>query len=125
MPTYLTPGVYFEELSAPEGPWPTRYVPRPSPELDAVPKPRWLDVSAPAAFIGHAEEGPLDEPVYVSRWEGFAMQFGPEAGSGHLHDAVRGFFANGGQGCYVLRVEPEPHAFVEGTGPSALGRLPN
>lgn len=58
-----------------------------------------------AAFIGVAQDGPLNEPVKLTSWEGFLSNFGrlPVQGS-YLWYAVRGYFQNGGQVCYVVRV---------------------
>lgn len=57
-----------------------------------------------AAFIGVAREGPIRIPTKLASWEQFLATFGkvPPAGS-YLWYAVRGFFQNGGQVCYVVR----------------------
>ena len=57
-----------------------------------------------AAFIGAAERGPLDEPTRLTTWDQFRAQFGESPLTGfYLWHAVRGFFENGGQVCYVVR----------------------
>ena len=57
-----------------------------------------------AAFIGITREGPIRIPIKVTSWEQFVATFGklPPQGS-YLWYAVRGFFQNGGQVCYVVR----------------------
>ena len=57
-----------------------------------------------AAFVGMARGGPIGTPTKVTSWEQFLAAFGklPATGS-FLWYAVRGFFQNGGQVCYVVR----------------------
>ena len=57
-----------------------------------------------AGFIGVAREGPIRVPTKVTSWEQFLAAFGklPPQGS-YLWYAVRGFFQNGGQVCYIVR----------------------
>ena len=57
-----------------------------------------------AAFVGITRDGPLNLPTKVASWEQFLATFGklPPQGS-YLWYAVRGFFQNGGQVCYVVR----------------------
>jgi len=84
-----TPGVYLEELS-----------PAPLDEFyTGVP-----------AFLGFAHASAPDPvPAYEARlltfWPDFEKHFGrPDS---NISDAVRGFFANGGRRCYVVRLEGE------------------
>jgi hypothetical protein len=57
-----------------------------------------------AAFIGIAERGPLNEPTKITSWPGFQTVFGALPAQGaYLWYAVRGYFENGGQVCYVVR----------------------
>lgn len=85
MLAYRTPGVYFE----------------------------WLDTRAPAlvplrtdiaGFVGIAASGPLHMPVKVGSLTQFMSIFGGHTPQGYLAYAVEGFFANGGQTCWVVRV---------------------
>src|SRR5262249_4999165 len=62
------------------------------------------------AFIGRAAQGPVDGqgaavPQMLTLWPQFAEYFGAPPADGYLADAVRGFFANGGGPCYVLRLD--------------------
>lgn len=57
-----------------------------------------------AAFIGVASRGMMDEPTKITSWDRFRELFGNEPVPGFfLWYAVRGFFENGGQVCYIVR----------------------
>lgn len=81
----------------------------PAPALDET-LPR-MDI---ALFVGFAQSGPLNLPVVLTSLPEFESIFGgpvtlaPQADGqpvfGALHDAVRGFFAQGGQRLWVVRV---------------------
>jgi uncharacterized protein len=69
------------------------------------------DVPVPAAvrtdvagFIGIAERGPDHQPVRIASWSQFQAVFGGYDPRGWLAYAVNGFFANGGDACWVVRV---------------------
>jgi phage tail sheath protein FI len=79
---YLTPGVYPQDVY-------------PNP-------PRSLVTGVPA-FLGLAASGPL-APQRLAVWTQFEALYGSNVPL-HLADAVRGFFANDGAVCYVLRLE--------------------
>jgi phage tail sheath protein FI len=68
-----------------------------------VPPPLAIANAAVAGFVGIAEKGPVGVPTRVTGWHGFVAAFGC-ARDGYLADAVRGFFANGGEACWVVRV---------------------
>jgi uncharacterized protein len=93
MPSYLTPGVYVEE------------VPSASKPIEGV-------GTSVAAFVGLAPGGPLNTPVQISNWTQFARTFGdptrddgsPYMKGAYLAYAVAGFFDNGGSMCWVVRV---------------------
>lgn len=80
-----TPGVYFETRDT------------------AI---RGLDVVRTdiAGFVGIAWRGPLHTPIRLESWNQFLTHFGGPIAAGHLALAVRGFFANGGRTCWVVRV---------------------
>lgn len=65
-----------------------------------------VDLSA-AAFVGLASQGPVATPVAIGGATEFSRVFGLWT-PGHLGDAVRTFFANGGQRLYVLRLAELP-----------------
>jgi Bacteriophage tail sheath protein len=80
-----TPGVYFE------------HVDRGRPAIG----PLRTDI---AGFVGYTERGPLLLPVKLTSWREYVALFGEPLAVAHLGEAVRGFFANGGATCYVVRV---------------------
>ena len=69
-----------------------------------------------AGFFGFAERGPLPDPsetdpgkraqaaVKLNSWNDFRVIFGGFLPYSYLAYAVRGFFATGGQTCYVARI---------------------
>ncbi len=93
MPTYLTPGVYVEE------------VPSASKPIEGV-------GTSIAAFVGLAPGGPVNVPMRISNWTQFARIYGdqnePDNGpfmpGSYLAHSVYGFFQNGGALCWIVRV---------------------
>src|SRR5687767_2304299 len=81
-PTY--PGVYIEEFT-------------PGAPIQGV-------GTSTAAFIGATRRGPIRTPTKITSWDSFKAQFGAQPVPGFfLWYAVRGFFENGGQVCYIVR----------------------
>ena len=85
MPTYLSPGVYVEEIDSGSRP------------IEGV-------GTAVAAFVGIAEAGPFNEPTLVTNWSQFTSNFGDFVPGSYLAHAVYGFFQNGGGACYIVRI---------------------
>ena len=85
MPTYLSPGVYVEEVDSGSRP------------IEGV-------GTAVAAFVGLAVDGPFNTPTLVSNWTQFTSAFGDFAAGTYLAHAVYGYFQNGGGNCYVVRI---------------------
>ncbi len=91
--SYLTPGVYVEE------------VPSANKPIEGV-------GTSIAAFVGLAPGGPVNRPTRISNWTQFANIFGdpanPENGpfmeGAYLAHSVYGFFQNGGSLCWIVRV---------------------
>lgn len=79
------PGVYFE----------------PSEQRIA---PLELGETGVPVFLGITRRGPLDRPVRLTSEARFVELFGEPLPDGYLGPALRGFFDNGGEDCYVLRV---------------------
>lgn len=105
MPTYVTPGVYFETVDAP-------------PEVRAL----RTDV---AAFVGIAERGPLHTPTRIESWEQFVSAFGGLQTYAFLAYSVKAFFENGGRTCFIVRVADERAASAsvvieDGLGPALV-----
>src|SRR5664279_1925021 len=88
MPTYLSPGVYVEEV-------------------DSGSRPIQGVGTAVAAFVGLAEQGPFNEPTLVSNWTQFATTFGGFVAGSYLAHSVYGYFMNGGGNCYIVRIGDE------------------
>ena len=65
-----------------------------------------------AGFVGMAAKGPLDVPKRISSWDEFVDVYS-SADIEHLSNAVEGFFLNGGQTCYVVRVAHRPREGME------------
>ncbi len=63
-----------------------------------------LGLTGIPGFIGVTQRGPTNKPVRINSEAHFEQVYGALEESGFLRDAVRGFFANGGRFCYVLRV---------------------
>ena len=85
MPTYLSPGVYVEEVEASSRP------------IEGV-------GTAVAAFVGLATAGPFNKATLVTNWSQFTQTFGEFAEGSYLAHAVYGYFLNGGGACYVVRI---------------------
>ncbi|MGH2608756.1 MAG: phage tail sheath family protein, partial [Tepidiformaceae bacterium] len=82
--TYLTPGVYVEEVD------------RGSKPIEGV-------GTAVAAFVGVAERGPIGTPTMIPNWTRFTETFGGFVPGAYLAHAVYGYFNNGGGLCFVVR----------------------
>jgi uncharacterized protein len=62
-----------------------------------------LNDTRTAAFVGLTVKGPLDVPQRIGSWDEFLEVFG-SGEVGYLAKSVEGFFLNGGETCYVVRV---------------------
>ncbi|WP_405059087.1 phage tail sheath family protein [Kribbella sp. NBC_01505] len=85
MPTYLSPGVYVEEVEAGSRP------------IEGV-------GTSTAAFVGFAAKGPVNTPTLVTNWTQFTQVFGDFVEGSYLAHAVYGYMTNGGSACYVVRI---------------------
>jgi phage tail sheath protein FI len=88
MPEYLYPGVYVEEV-------------------DTGNKPIEGVSTSTVGFLGVAERGPL-QATLITSFSDFTNIFGKyvsdSQGDHYLAYAVEGFFQNGGERCFVMRV---------------------
>lgn len=84
MPEYLSPGVYVEEI-----------------EIGA--KPIEGVSTSTAGFLGPTERGP-ENPLLITGFEQFKRVYGSYLPNSFLARGVEGFFANGGQRCFVGRI---------------------
>jgi phage tail sheath protein FI len=97
------PGVYIEEFA-------------PAPPIQGV-------GTSTAAFIGPAARGELNTPTKLTSFDAFKSIFGDRPLNGFfLWYAVRGFFENGGQVCYIVRASRGRYA---GLGFGAANPLQN
>jgi len=85
MPTYLSPGVYVEEVPAASRP------------IAGV-------GTAVAAFVGFADQGPINEPTLVTNWTQYTTAFGDITEGFAMAKAVYGYFNNGGGRAYIVRL---------------------
>jgi uncharacterized protein len=76
-------------------------------------KPLTVSDTRVAGFVGLAARGPLDEPVLLGGWNEFLDIYG-HSNESYLARAVEGFFLNGGQTCYVVRVAHRARAGADG-----------
>ncbi len=88
MPTYLSPGVYVEEVDSGSRP------------IEGV-------GTAVAAFVGLAETGPFNTPTLVPNWTEFVRNFGGFVEGSYLAQSVYAYFQNGGGNSYVVRIGQE------------------
>lgn len=98
MPTYLTPGIYVEEVSTGSRP------------IEAV-------GTSTAAFIGVAPnpDARLHEAFGINNWSQFIKEYSNEgASSTPLAQAVYGFFQNGGGRCYIVNIGPKKELVGDG-----------
>ncbi|MGW1410661.1 phage tail sheath family protein [Streptomyces sp. NPDC002403] len=107
MPSYLTPGVYVEEVQSGARP------------IEGV-------GTAVAAFVGFAESGPFHQPTLVTNWDQYVQIFGTFTADTYLTPAVYGYFANGGGAAYIVRIggpaQDSAQQSVSGpAAPAALG----
>ncbi len=107
MPTYLTPGVYVEEVSSGNKP------------IEGV-------ATAVAAFVGLLPGGPINKPMRISNWTQFSNIYtdpqhpenGPFMEGSYTAHSVYGYFQNGGGIAWIIRVGSERGA------PAAQAALP-
>src|SRR5690554_3573259 len=88
MPSYLSPGVYIEEI--PSG----------SKPIEGV-------GTSTAVFLGYTLHGPQDTPTLISSWDDYDKQFGglrPGSPQDLMGRAVYAYYQNGGSKAYVVRI---------------------
>ncbi|MGV9712389.1 phage tail sheath family protein [Gordonia sp. NPDC003424] len=105
MPSYLSPGVYVEEV-------------------DSGSRPIAGVGTAVAAFVGLAEKGPFDQPTLVTNWTQFTNTFGGFLANTSLAQSVFAYFQNGGGNCYIVRIGQGPDPSTNGSGPRELAAAP-
>jgi len=106
MPTYLSPGVYVEEVPAGSRP------------IEGV-------GTAVAAFVGLTSQGEFNQPTLVTSWTQFSQKFGDFVPDTYVAHAVYGYFLNGGGAAYIVRIGNDGNGAGRGskalpTGPQAM-----
>ena len=105
MPTYLSPGVYVEEVDSGSRP------------IEGV-------GTAVAAFVGLAEDGPFNAPTLVPNWTEYVRNFGGFVEGSYLAQSVYAYFQNGGGNCYVVRIGQASSSNGGGGGRRAIAAGP-
>src|SRR5512145_767785 len=85
MPEYLTPGVYIEEFEIGGKP------------IEGV-------STSTTGFLGLTQRGPTSLVKAVVGFPEFVRYYGSYLDESYLAYAVEGFFANGGQRCFIGRI---------------------
>jgi uncharacterized protein len=116
MPSYLTPGIYMEEVD------------RGTKPIEAV-------GTAVAAFIGYTEKASttkqgqvvslVGKPTLVTNWSQYVNSFGGFIQGAYLPDAVFGYFANGGSVCYIVSLKTLGAAVGDASAKAAMAALPD
>src|SRR6266496_2269260 len=83
--SYLSPGVYVEEVD------------RGSKPIEAV-------GTNTVGFLGESMMGPSNQAVLITNWSQYVKTYGDFTQSTHLAHAVYGFFNNGGSRAFVVNV---------------------
>jgi phage tail sheath protein FI len=96
MPSYLSPGIYMEEVD------------RGTKPIEAV-------GTAVAAFIGYTDKAVdmkdgkalslVGKPTLVTNWTQYTQKFGGFVKGAYTPDSVYGYFANGGSICYIVSLK--------------------
>jgi phage tail sheath protein FI len=83
--SYLSPGVYVEEVD------------RGTKPIEAV-------GTNTVGFLGESTMGPVNQAVLITNWSQFVKTYGDFTQSTHLSHAVYGFFNNGGSRAFIVNV---------------------
>ena len=86
MATYLSPGVYVEEVST--GPKPIAGLP-----------------TNIASIVGMTERGPVLEATRLASWNDYLANFGGYVEGSYTAESAYGFFENGGTALWVVRAD--------------------
>jgi phage tail sheath protein FI len=103
--SYLSPGVYVEEVD------------RGSKPIEAV-------GTNTVGFLGESMMGPANQAVLIVNWSQFVKTFGDFTQSTHLAHAVYGFFNNGGSRCFVVNVGAPSSLEIEQAAAPAAAAAP-
>ena len=96
--TAIAPGLYYEVAPPP-----------------AAPEPLRSDI---AAFVGRTRRGPIGAPIRVEGWRAYIGVFGDLVVAADTPYGIRGYFENGGQLAWIVRLPDDP--LVVGLAAAAL-----
>jgi phage tail sheath protein FI len=68
-----------------------------------APPPLTIANTRITGFVGVTQKGPMNEPTRLQNWDEFLEIFGYTTDS-YTPDSIHGFFKNGGNDCWVVRV---------------------
>ena len=97
--TYLSPGVYVEEIDA--GPKPIQAVGTSTPSFLGITAEASLKALDPETGDLVPTESVLNKSTLVTSWSQYTRIFGSFLPDAYLPDAIYGYFNNGGGACYV------------------------
>ena len=97
--TYLSPGVYVEEVDA--GPKPIAPVGASTPAFVGITAEASLKAIDPETGNRIPVEAALNKATLATSWTQYTNIFGGFVSGAYLPDAVYGYYANGGGPCYV------------------------
>jgi hypothetical protein len=90
------PDLYYEQVAPP-----------------AEPSPLRSDI---AGFVGRTRRGPVGKAVRITGWREYLIQFGGLTFGADTPFALRGYFENGGDVAYVVRLLGSPPSATSGDG---------
>jgi hypothetical protein len=106
MPSYLSPGVYVEEIDS--GPTPSR----------------GGNIDRRVRRNRAQSRRRVDEAVAINNWSQFLREYVRDGDKGtDLANAVYGFFLNGGSRCYVVNTKADGAIAGKGRGLDALAAI--
>ena len=98
---YRRPDVYIEEILTPEI------------------APNGISTSI-AAFLGFADRGPANTPIFIDSFASFKRTFGDAVEGESLFYSVLSFFENGGAACYIIRLIDVSACEGDGNNPATV-----
>jgi phage tail sheath protein FI len=100
--TYLSPGVYVEEVQ--KGTRPIQGAGTSLTAFVGITAEASIKRLNPVTGVEEVIESRLNKPTLVTSWTSYTKIFGEFTSDAFLPDAVYGYFANGGGPCYVTSI---------------------
>ncbi|MCA9982513.1 MAG: hypothetical protein KDD89_16860, partial [Anaerolineales bacterium] len=114
--TYLSPGVYVEEVD--RGTKPIQGVGTSTTGFVGITAEASIKRRDPNTGELVVVESRLNRPTLVTSWMNYTSIFGEFADGAYLPDAIYGYFANGGGACYVTSIRALSESREEATAAS-------